>query len=404
MTVLDLLFSSNPVERVDLDDLNSADWNELVRLLRSHRIGALMSWNIRRAGSSDAAHIPMEIRDYIAAARKQTALRILQIQAALLEIEDILTGSGIPYAFVKGAYLTWHVYPERSIRFARDIDLVVPNGRAIEAWQCLQDHGFTRWNGAPGTAEEWLDRLHHLPHLIVPGSSLLLEVHARLFAPAYILDLSEDAGYWERRQSVKVSNKPIFVNSPTDCLLHIIHHGVVCDRFRCGPVFVSDVYFLIEKGEIEWDTFWFLANKLGLVRAALLSFAIVERYFGTLEISGRPRPNSSAAHIRKRVDVSLQLMLRDVEKHKLHGVLEQWEASGTGIERLRYILSKLFRPGKGALTRLGRPGTLFQWATLYPRYWIFLWKERIEVLRHEESDSRITYEKDLIADLDRWLQ
>lgn len=179
---------------------------------------------------------------------RQTWYRNRIAEAALLEAIEAFQESGVESLALKGMALIGLAYQEPGVRPMNDIDLLVHGRDLRRAIGALEAAG---WNLSPPRSAEFsrLLRLFHA-RALRHRSGIELDLHR------HILEESNwshaDAGVWERRRTVELSNHSVETMSPTDHLIHTIVHGVRWDPIP--PIrWVTDAVVLIRSGEIDWD-------------------------------------------------------------------------------------------------------------------------------------------------------
>ena len=113
-------------------------WELLVEASSHHRVTPALAWCLK-----DRADIPDEIRDYFAAILALNGERNEVLRAALLRVVSACNAIGIEPVPLKGAArLIERTYPEQSLRFLGDLDVLIPADRAAEAFAAVQSIGF----------------------------------------------------------------------------------------------------------------------------------------------------------------------------------------------------------------------------------------------------------------------
>ena len=273
----------------ELGTLSAEDWARLDCLAQGHRLRPHLHGRLAR-GELDRA-VPCEIASNWKEAHRANAIDVLVQRRALGQAAKVLEGCGIAAVALKGSALAWHVWPTPTERVMRDIDLLVPQDRAVEAYEALCEAG---WR-APPAPPELLERLAreatHLPLLLSPDG-VQLEVHAHLWAstplPGLPMPRSDDAGVLER----SVFDEALGMHVPVseDMLAHLVVHCACSHLFNVGPLALADIDHLLAREAIDWQHFWARAERNGYARAAALVLALVDRWFrpGVIATSGCP--------------------------------------------------------------------------------------------------------------------
>jgi hypothetical protein len=297
--LLDLLSTQRPPEAEAMASLDEDDWQRLRAMLRMHRLSPLLHW--RLTTDCGELSVPETIKRDLAAAFNHASRRNLAVQRELVLLHRILAKANIPYIALKGAYLAYHAYPQPGLRPLRDLDILVPDGRALSAFQHLCDRGYVRPPQYLGDPEAAMKRSQHLPPILSPAKNLSIEIHTRLFDPdgagVSTLDLADDPALADRVMRITVAGEALRYLSPTDCLLHLIVHAAYDHLFNNGPLLLSDIAYLLASQPIDWELFWQLATRHKRLRGSTLILQMVERYHGPQPIIWHEGIRSNSADL-----------------------------------------------------------------------------------------------------------
>ncbi len=208
---IDLLLTEL-VGRRPLDDerwrgLSASDWKVLERLADDHRCRPALH---RLRGEEQL--IPRNIRAGWAESFRASTLAALAKRAELVRIARDLGGAKIAMAALKGAWLAWDVFPEPGLRPLRDLDILVPQDRAVEARARLFALGYEQWDETALPLEERVARFKHLPAL-VSREGHVVEIHTRLWDDDGRMPLHPTALLERRVESAALPG--LFVLSPS---------------------------------------------------------------------------------------------------------------------------------------------------------------------------------------------
>lgn len=281
LLLLDLIAPHRPFPAAQIASLNADDWEAISIMAADHRLRPLLHRRLAASGAAD--NVPAHLRADWADSYNRSALRSLTLQRDLIGLHDLLDETGIPCLALKGAYLAWHAYPEPGLRPLRDLDLLVPRDRALELFQHLLDRGYMRTPRYPGDPQAYLEVSHQLPPLCGPSGANTVEIHTLIFhrdeRRCDVPDPAKDPAYWARGIERKMAGRVLRFPSPEDIAIHLIEHAVYGHQFNNGPLLFSDIAYLLERHAIDWPLFWRLADDAQCRRGAMLSFALVRRYW-----------------------------------------------------------------------------------------------------------------------------
>ena len=207
---------------------------------------------LRRLGEQA---VPAETMAVLRDSYLRTASQNLYIRSRLETALRIVTGRGIPVMALKGATLLEEVYGNPGLRPMSDVDLMVPEERAGEAYTLLRDLGYR----PIGTAEEQeaTHRNHrHLPTLVSEDGIVVLEVHSHIVTKdsPFRFDIG---AFWDHAREATVAGVCVKAPRPEHMLLHLAVHFFLDRRFRSFAALsqVADIAAAIDAygDEIDWD-------------------------------------------------------------------------------------------------------------------------------------------------------
>ena len=257
-------------------------WPRIAALAAAQRLEPLLAWHAERG----AWPVPDTIASAWREARRDAAIAALAQQAALRLALARLGEAGIAAVALKGVALAWRHYPEAALRPMRDIDLLVPHARAIEAFAVLTAAGFVPETDDPATLRRALIDDHQLPSQVHPALGVTIELHHRVSDPpqrrGYSVPQIDPAGVLARAITVECGGAMVACPAPQDLAAHLIVHALYGHRLDCGPLVLADLHFLALGHAVDWAELRNQAERDGWVRGLDLLLALVERSFGTL--------------------------------------------------------------------------------------------------------------------------
>ncbi len=152
-----------------------------------------------------------------------TEFRMFHLEQHLKKLIGILSGMGIDTLLLKGAGLGLTHYDSLADRPMVDLDILVPESRAKDAWNAMRDRGWVF--ETPASLDEVYDKAHHhLPPLLEPsGTQTTLEVHLALH-PRNSPILMPPKRVWERAMPINVDGHPSRVPCTVDQIIHLSTH------------------------------------------------------------------------------------------------------------------------------------------------------------------------------------
>ncbi|MBO80601.1 nucleotidyltransferase family protein [Citromicrobium bathyomarinum] len=269
--LLAMLLSPASVAPETLGALEDGDWTWIATCAKDHRLRPLLAHHA-------VAHewpVPAPLMEDWRADRRRWGFTHLRQQAFLRQMAAVLEESAMDFVVLKGGTLAEMAYHEPALRPRRDLDLLVPANRALEAQALLEGTGCA----APAWARgDGLEDRHHLAPLVAPGGGFAIEVHhtlapqdwdgARVLADLLIAT----------SQPMTVGDRPVPGSAPLPLMLSVVAHGTLHHLFDNGPLLLADMARLIERLPPDWAEFEEWCRRLGLERSAALVLALVERH------------------------------------------------------------------------------------------------------------------------------
>lgn len=307
-------------EGAALEGLSDRDWQLVDRMAAQHRLQPLLHARIERGNLSLAP--PAPVREGWRTAYRESALRALALRKEALDIHARLAAAGIAAVALKGAYAAWHLYPAPAERPMRDLDFLLPSGRALEAFELLCAQGFRQEELAARPAAQVVATDKHLPPLLSPHGTRV-ELHMRLWerpeSLGRVMPPDESAAMLARAAPV-CDDDPLVYLAPEDMLVHFVIHGACSNRLDAGPLVLVDLDHLLAGQAIDWPAFWDRAGRGGYARGAALLLHLADRWRrpGLLRLSQCPVAVDEAL-----LDAAPDLLLQDPAQRKQIGLLSE---------------------------------------------------------------------------------
>lgn len=249
--------------------LDREGWLALDRQVAQHRLRPLLF----QRGSDRQWNVPAEMLEAWQASHQRSAMRALAQQAALARIGKALSAGGVPAAILKGATFVWSDGFDPALRPMRDLDVLIRPSDAQAATALLRAVGFVSGTKGPPSGK-------HLPAMT--SGKVAVELHLRIFDTYDEQAATRERGFIERawQRAGPAAFAGLQALSPTDTLLHLIHHAVCDHQFNNGPLLLTDMLTLVERGPIDWALFWEEAERIDALRACQLALGFGERVSG----------------------------------------------------------------------------------------------------------------------------
>ena len=299
--------------------LTAQDWSALDELAASHRLQPLLGWLHR-----NDSNVPEVHRETWNAARRDSAVKALHAAGTLRQVVTLLAKEGLEPIALKGAWLAWHAYPEASLRPMRDLDLLLPEGTVLQAFRCLEEHGFRSFEEGSLPPEDAARLSKHMPPLRSPGG-IWIELHQRLAEPPGRMDHRGPRAPLAEAAARAIAVGGIRYLDATDLVAHLAIHAAYDHRLDCGPLLLTDISFAVAASPIDWDRLWAEAERDGWARGGRLVLQLVQAFTPDCPIVFPPgQPAAPAALIAQAPD----LLLQDLDTRQSAGVLASTRVGG----------------------------------------------------------------------------
>jgi hypothetical protein len=406
LLLLDLLSDRREVDAQGVAALDIAAWRALLDMVRQHRLGALLHWQLEQRHTALA--VPEMVRDEVKQAWRNSTRRMLGMQYELTTLSKLLGTAGIRSVALKGPFLAYHAYPDAALRPMRDLDMLVPEDRLLDAWDCLLAAG-----AQPAGAGGEDDRLdyalsagkHHLPALLTPSGFSKLELHRGIESAAGAMDRDRNTllldDLWTHAISQPVAATLIGFPAPTDMLLHLIMHAAYDHLLNNGPLVLSDIAFLLRRHAIDWQRFWRSVETLQSMRGAVLLLDLADRYWRDLPIEWTP----AAAELRDGLGaVREQAALLLLQDRVL--TPDIWRERGTGQPRgaIPRVIGRLFISRTEMALLYPEAASSRRLYLYYPRRWWRLATHRVPQAWRAGQRDDLRHQAAIDAHVSRWLR
>ena len=379
--LLDLISTARTVTEVRLSTLSDADWQSLCTIAKQHRIGPMLHHRLQVLELSSI--VPTNVTDQWARAYRKAAFRYLSFRKTLARLKEILDAAHIPFAALKGAWLSQYAYDNPVLRPLRDIDILVEPESALAVYALLEQNGFVRREDFPMPLDGAMDHAKHLPPMRYTETGIYLEVHTRLMdvppgptATGALDDVPLLLARCENREGVPYL-------SPTDTLLHLIVHAAYDHQFNNGPLTFNDIAFLLERAAVDWPSFWTMAEAGNWVRGCIMILELASYYHGAeawRAFCDGSAPAPSAAQLESAALLSLQ----DYDHRGLVGFKAAIADDKGWFSKAGPFLNRVFPPLHRLAAFSGAP-TASYWSLLHYPHWLITQVQRLVFATEDEG-------------------
>ena len=195
------------------------DWSKLVLAADRERATPTV-W---KALSSLEEYTPPKEAGVMQNVTMVTEFRMFHLEQHLKALVAFFSTIGIESLLLKGAGLGITHYGSLAERPMVDLDILVPEAQARDAWNAVRDKGW-RFE-TPAAFDEIYDKAHHhLPPLLEPsGTMTTLEVHTGLHPGTAPISMPAQR-VWERARIIDLDGHETRVPCAVDQVIHLCTH------------------------------------------------------------------------------------------------------------------------------------------------------------------------------------
>ncbi len=255
------------------------DWPRLIGLADRHLVLPALERALVRL---DRLPADPELVDVLATVSEANALRNEALRTQLGALGRSLNEAGLEACLLKGAIrLVDDLYPAPAWRYMSDLDILLPEEQAHEAWRHLQTLGYRAKVVADALG---IPDHHHLPPLLHPERAGMIEVHTALGHPRERRLLPADE-VWRSSHVISVDGARFRVPTTDHQLVHAIGHQFLQHRGHwSGSLRLRDlleVYCLAARADCDVAACRERFAAVGCEPQATACLLLVDRTFGS---------------------------------------------------------------------------------------------------------------------------
>jgi hypothetical protein len=264
-------------DRRALEALSPADWHQLVALAAQTNVSYQLYERLLQPRLQSV--VPAEPIARLRSAVQEQTVRVLRLQATLVEILKACAAADLPVVVLKGMHLAHTVYDSPVARDMVDIDLLFRRRDMPGATAVFKSLGYE----IPHDAEDMLDlapanKEYTLRH---PRNGSAVDVHWSLTEPPVEAPIDEPA-VWSRARSISISGHTALGLAAEDLLAYLCFHASHHHYFAIVGLrpFVDVAHICRADGGLDWSAFADRVRAWGWARGVHLTLSIAQRYLG----------------------------------------------------------------------------------------------------------------------------
>ena len=307
------------------------DWPQLLAVARRQRVRGLVRDSLAQAGILP----PPVVAETLERASRAIAVKNLNVLAESVRLEALFRARAIPVIFLKGLALARVAYGSISSKHGRDVDLLVPEDRALDAWSLLEAEGYGLWRirrELGPSRRRALVRYSAEVELIHQDHGLPLDLHWRLTQNPALFDAS---GLWSRIQEVEIEDgQRLPTLGDADLFAYLCVHGGLHAWARMK--WLADLNaFVATRSADEIEALYRKAEALGSGVCAGQGLLLCRLLFQLELPGGLERRLLASGRVRRLARIALQVMIGQ------NAATERAELKSFGVDRYLTYLSLL---------------------------------------------------------------
>ncbi len=203
-------------------------------------------------------------------------------QHDLKETLALFTSAGIDYLLMKGAPLSYSLYPQAHLRERCDTDILFASKEEAEsAWNVLQKIGYQRRNTTSG---EFVGYQFSCSREVSHGFTQALDMHSKLNDYEFFASTFSFADLYQQSTIVTQLAETAHALNPIHALLLACMHRVAHIPRGEGNrlIWLYDMHLLSSTfSDSEWQAFCQLAQEKAIAGVCLDSLQTAQEYFHT---------------------------------------------------------------------------------------------------------------------------
>lgn len=264
--------SGDPKSVEQLKDLNTLEWDSLVRQSKEHLVAPFLYRHLQ--GIKGQIDIPEEVMNKLYLVYIYCAARNVKMNCELHKALQSLVESNIPFILLKGAHLNGVVYSDPGLRSMEDVDLLFRKEDLKRGQECLLKAGYLNAD----------DRL-------------MIDVHWYL---EQYLDLDMNR-IWDMARPVVIAGVHALALSPEHLIVHLCMHLSFHHQFRfAGLRTFCDIRETIKQyhSRIDWREVISFSEECKVRNGVFLTFLLAKTFTGAM-IPGDVLENLKSASFRE---------------------------------------------------------------------------------------------------------
>lgn len=281
------------------------DWPRFIRTVARHGVVGMAHDGLRRAGAAG----PAEALEALGRQASAVARRNLAMAAEAIRLHRTFSDANLPVAFLKGLPLAMLAYGTIALRPCRDLDVLVPEARVLEAAALLERSGYRRTEPGPAIGAQqiatWMRTRKDFTYFHDEWR-IIVELHWRLTDNPLLQNVIHEPATWAEVPIAAGVTLPTLAMD--DLLVYLTMHGAHHGWARMK--WVADLAALLAAEPDRANLLLALAERRDVGRGAAQLLVISHALFAT-NLPARWAANRSEERIvRWLARTALAVMMR----------------------------------------------------------------------------------------------
>ena len=256
----------------DLPILDQMEWAEIARLADQHDIAAWLYVALKENGRHN--QLPTHVLESLRTSYLKRSVNY-ELRRSLLErVLPVLAEAGIRPILLKGAMLTYTVYPDPICRGMDDLDLWVTENEMPRAQVILESMGYRLHEKSTRPIGFQKRNRGEVQFVSAKKTDRIIELHWSAFPGEWIARTAnvDEEGVRVRAQVIKVEKQDAFILSPEDTVIQLATHFAVSHQLSVHWLrALDDIVLVCQTCPVDWDQVierakaWRLANVVYVV-------------------------------------------------------------------------------------------------------------------------------------------
>ena len=326
-----------------LASLSADDWRQLEALATQGSVRFQLYQRLQQPLLRSA--VPTALLERLQAAAHEQTLRVLGLEATLVEILKACAAKDLPVMTLKGMHLAHAVYEGPFERDMADVDLLFRPADMARATNMFKSLGYRILHNADNLVS--LAPANNEYTLVHPRLGTCVDVHWSLTRPQKEAAIDEPA-LWSRARALTISGAPTLTLSREDLLAYTCFHASNHHYFAAVGLrpFVDIARICARGPEPDWGTLANRVRKWGWERGTWLTLSMARKYFGA------PVPEATLTGMMDgpldrdqlhETALTLLFLGSNPEARIENNIVRLWSSSSHWA-RLRLLIRRLFPP------------------------------------------------------------